>query len=105
MNNLVSKRLSIGEVAKKIGVASHTIRFWTEEFPEYIPFEVGKGERRYYSESAIKIFERINKLIHEDGVKIRVIKEKKLLLHLPSSSKLLDIKKNLLDALEKLNQI
>jgi DNA-binding transcriptional MerR regulator len=97
--------LSIGEVAKKVGVASHTIRFWTEEFAEYIPFEVGKGERRYYPENALKIFEKINHLIHNEGVKIRIIKEKKLLLNPTSNSKLTDLKNILEEVLEKLNQI
>lgn len=74
------KNKSIGEVAKEVGVEIHTIRFWTDEFAEYIPFEIGKGERRYYPEDAINVFKRINHLIHKDGIRIKSIKEKKMLL-------------------------
>ena len=73
------KLLSIGEIAKKVDVASHTIRFWTEEFEEYIKFEIGKGERRYYPEESIATFNKIKNLIHFEGIKIKTIKEKKLL--------------------------
>lgn len=75
-----SKPVSIGEVAKIIGVEIHTIRFWTDEFKEYISFTIGKGERRYYDENAIACLEKIKKLLYTDGIRIKVIKEKKLLL-------------------------
>jgi DNA-binding transcriptional MerR regulator len=102
------KKLSIGEVAKILGVAGHTIRFWTAEFPEYIPFEIGKGERRYYPETALPVFQKINHLIHSEGIKIRVIKEKKLLLSSniqTNSGKLTEIKTLLQDALTALQKI
>ena len=74
------KPFSIGEVAKMIGVEIHTIRFWTEEFGDYINFTLGKGDRRYYDENAIKILQKIQTLIHTDGIRIKAIKEKKMLL-------------------------
>jgi DNA-binding transcriptional MerR regulator len=72
--------LSIGEVAKKVGVEIHTIRFWTDEFESYLNFEIGKGNRRYYSLSSVETFIKINKLIHIDGIRIKAIKEKKMLV-------------------------
>jgi DNA-binding transcriptional MerR regulator len=98
----MKKLFSIGEIAKKVGVAGHTIRFWTEEFEEYVPFEIGKGERRYYPEVAVEVFNQINDLIHNQGVKIRVIKEKKLLLERPKSTKITEIKQILEELLQKL---
>lgn len=77
----MKKLLSIGSLAKVIGMPVHTIRFWTDEFEEFIKYEVGKGERRYYDESAVQTFFKIKKLIHEDGIKIKSIKEKKMLLN------------------------
>ena len=71
---------SIGQVAKITGFEIHTIRFWTGEFEEYLEFKLGAGDRRYYNQKSVEIFKKINKLIHEDGLKIRVIKEKNLLL-------------------------
>lgn len=88
----MKKLLSIGNLAKAIGVEVHTVRFWTEEFEEFIKYELGKGDRRYYDESAIKTFLKIKKLIHEDGIKIKSIKEKKLLLVSPTKEMLTEIK-------------
>ncbi len=103
----MKERLSIGEVAKELGVQSHTIRFWTDEFAEYIKFEIGKGERRYYTTDAIDVFINIRDLIHSEGIKIRVIKEKKLLLNKkqPQSIDAGQVKQNLLDALKVLESI
>ena len=105
-NKTKVKPLSIGEVAKRIGVEIHTIRFWTEEFNEYITFEIGKGDRRYYEESSILVFEKIKKLIHEQGIRIKTIKEKKLLLkpYLNEDSKKEELI-NLLEVLEKAKTI
>lgn len=80
------KLISIGVAAKAAGVEVHTIRFWTEEFSEYIPFEIGKGKRRYFTEDSVKIFKKINHLIHAEGIRIRSIKEKKLLLEIVSTA-------------------
>lgn len=98
------KLLSIGEVAKQVNVASHTVRFWTEEFTEYIKFEIGKGDRRYYPNEAVEVFKKINHLIHEEGIKIRVIKEKKLLLN-QSNPKLTQIKNTLEEILETVKRM
>lgn len=81
------KVFSIGEIAKMIDVEIHTIRFWTDEFSEYIQYELGKGDRRYYEASALSVFSKIRELIHKDGIRIKVIKEKKLLLQPSQSSK------------------
>lgn len=107
----MEKLLSIGEVAKELNVASHTIRFWTEEFSEYIKFETGKGERRYYPTHSLDVFFKIKNLIHSEGVKIRIIKEKKLLLAQEKTntgqlnSKLLSIETLLKEALNELENI
>ena len=78
----------------------HTIRFWTDEFEEFIRFEIGKGERRYYDESAVATFFKIKKLIHEDGIKIKSIKEKKMLLISPKKDKLTEVKHILVELQE-----
>ena len=71
--------ISIGEVAKILGVESHTIRFWNQEFKDNIPYHISRGNRRYYNNQSIDIFKKIQKLIHKDGIKIRVIKDKQML--------------------------
>ncbi len=73
------KELSIGKIAKILGVEAHTIRFWTNEFESFIPYTLGKGDRRYYNEQSVEVFKRIKDLIHVQGVKIRFIKENSML--------------------------
>lgn len=71
--------ISIGKVAKIIGVEAHTIRFWIGEFGDAIPFIVGKGDRRYFNDASLEKFKLIKNLIHDKGIKIRIIKEQNLL--------------------------
>ncbi len=74
-----TNNLSIGKIAKILGVEAHTIRFWTNEFESSIPYTIGKGDRRYYNEQSVEVFKRIKDLIHVQGVKIRFIKDNSLL--------------------------
>lgn len=70
----MSDLLSIGEIAKIVGVEGHTIRFWNSVF-DHIPYIVGRGKRRYYSISAADDFIKIKKMVHEGGMKINKLKE------------------------------
>ncbi len=63
------RKRSIGEVAEELGVETHVIRFWEEQFPQIRP-ETGKGGRRYYYNKQIKIVKNIKKFLHEDGYTI-----------------------------------
>jgi DNA-binding transcriptional MerR regulator len=71
--------LSVGDIAKEVGVETHTIRFWTDEFEKNITLVLGKGARRYYKRSNIPIFKLINRLIHTDGYRIKSIKDNNLI--------------------------
>lgn len=64
---------SIGDVAKKLNLPVHTIRFWTEEFP-HIEF-LRKNNRRYYDDKAVDEFKKIKELSHKKGLKIEGIKQ------------------------------
>jgi len=63
------RKRSIGEVAKEIGVETHVIRFWEEQFPQIKP-ETGKAGRRYYYNKQVEIIKNIKKFLHEDGYTI-----------------------------------
>lgn len=67
------KDYSIGEVAKKLNLPVHTIRFWTETF-EHIEYLKRNG-RRYYDEKAIEELKKIKELSHKKGMKIEGIKQ------------------------------
>lgn len=68
-------KYSIGEIAKIIGIETHTIRFWSTEMNQYISPTIGRGGRRYYSDTDLVMFERIRDLIRVKGYTIGMIKK------------------------------
>lgn len=66
---------SIGEVAKILGVESHTVRFWSKELPQQISPKIGAGGRRYFTESDIERLRTIKELIHEKGYRLSMVKK------------------------------
>lgn len=69
------KGYSIGEVAKLIGVETHTVRFWSNELEELFSPNIGAGNRRYYSESDISCFKKVKELVHQKGYRLGFIKK------------------------------
>jgi len=71
----MSKQYSIGEVAKITGIEGHTIRFWSTELSHKIKPTIGKGNRRYYTDSDITLLKEIKDLIHSKGYTIAMLKK------------------------------
>jgi len=65
----IDKKRSIGDIAHELGVETHVIRFWEEQFPQIKP-EIGKGGRRYYYNKQLKVLKRVKKFLHEEGYTI-----------------------------------
>lgn len=59
----------IGEVAKLLGVETHVIRFWQQQFPHVQPTRSSTG-RFLYSRSQVEQLERIRRLLHEERLTI-----------------------------------
>lgn len=68
--------LSIGKVAKIVGVETHTIRFWCNELSELLHPKRGFGNRRYYDENTIEILKRVKYLMHDEGMSLAGVKKK-----------------------------
>lgn len=64
---------SIGEVAKKLNLPVHTIRYWATIF-KHIEFATKNG-RRYFDNTAIDEFKKIKELEHKKGLTIDGIKQ------------------------------
>ena len=64
---------SIGNVAKKLNLPVHTIRYWTQTF-NHIKVSTING-RRYYDESAVEELKKIKELEYKKGLKIDGIKQ------------------------------
>ena len=63
----------IREVAKLIGVATSTLRFWEDCFSQLKPSRTINGQRRY-SEDDVQIISRIKFLVHDQGFPIELAK-------------------------------
>lgn len=58
--------LAIGELADRIGVPTHVLRYWETRFPQLKPLQ-RSGRRRYYRSEDIALAERIHHLLHVQG--------------------------------------
>ncbi|MDR2760715.1 MAG: MerR family transcriptional regulator [Rickettsiales bacterium] len=70
----MSKKRSIGEAAKEIGVPEHVLRFWEKEFGGYISPTLGIGGRRYYYDDDMAALLTIKKYLYEKGFTIKGVK-------------------------------
>jgi len=68
------KYYSIGDVAKKFGVASSLIRYWEQEFPTISPKKNAKGNRCYTVED-VKEIEMVYHLVKEKGYTLQGAKD------------------------------
>ena len=62
--------LTIGELARELGVAQHILRYWESRFPQLRPLQ-RSGNRRYYRPSDVALARRINSLLNEQGFTVR----------------------------------
>ena len=58
--------LGIGELAVRIGVPTHVLRYWETRFPQLTPLQ-RSGRRRYYRTEDVALAERIHHLLHVQG--------------------------------------
>ena len=58
--------LAIGELADRIGVPAHVLRYWETRFPELKPLQ-RSGKRRYYRAEDVALAEKIHDLLHVKG--------------------------------------
>ncbi len=67
MSTPSTKLYSIGQVYAITGIPKPTLRFWEKEFTDYlIPFRT-PGNQRRYDDNAVKLIERIDRLVHNEG--------------------------------------
>jgi DNA-binding transcriptional MerR regulator len=62
--------LTIGEMAQRLGVRTHILRYWEEQFPMLNPLKRAGG-RRLYRPADVALLEQINDLLHNQGYTIR----------------------------------
>jgi DNA-binding transcriptional MerR regulator len=62
--------LTIGEMADRLGVKTHILRYWEEQFPMLNPLKRAGG-RRLYRPDDVKLLIQINDLLHKQGYTIK----------------------------------
>jgi DNA-binding transcriptional MerR regulator len=62
--------LTIGEMADRLGVKTHILRYWEEQFPMLKPLKRAGG-RRLYRPDDVALLHQINDLLHKQGYTIR----------------------------------
>ncbi len=73
-NKDLKKYYSIGEVAKRFGVAESLLRYWEKEFPTIKPRKAGRGVRQYTVED-IEEIGLIYNMVKVRGMKIAAARE------------------------------
>ncbi|MFM2410074.1 MAG: hypothetical protein RL481_902 [Pseudomonadota bacterium] len=62
--------LTIGEMADRLGVKTHILRYWEEQFPMLNPLKRAGG-RRLYRPTDVALLEQIDDLLHKQGYTIK----------------------------------
>jgi DNA-binding transcriptional MerR regulator len=62
--------LTIGEMAERLGVRTHILRYWEEQFPMLQPLKRAGG-RRLYRPTDVALLEQIKDLLDGQGFTIR----------------------------------
>ncbi len=67
--------VSINEVAKRLSVPAHTLRYWEKQFPTAIRPTTGAGGRRYYRAETVERLNTIKDLLYTRGMTIAGVKK------------------------------
>jgi len=62
--------LTIGELARELGVAQHILRYWESRFTQLRPLQ-RSGNRRYYRPQDVEIARSIHRLLNVEGFTIK----------------------------------
>jgi DNA-binding transcriptional MerR regulator len=75
MENKGEYFIPINEVAKRLGVPAHTLRYWEKQFPGAIRPVTGAGNRRYYRQDTVDKIDMIKSLLYDKGMTIAGVKK------------------------------
>jgi len=65
---------TIGEVAVRLDIPQHVLRFWESKFPQVKPLKRGGG-RRYYRPEDVDLLGRIRELLYVDGYTVKGVQK------------------------------
>lgn len=60
---------TIGEVSSALGIKTHVLRYWEQQFPALAPLK--RSGRRYYRSEDIALLETIDRLVNREGYTLK----------------------------------
>ena len=75
MENKGEYFIPINEVAKRLDVPAHTLRYWEKQFSGAIRPTTGSGGRRYYRPDMVEKIQTIKTLLYDKGMTIAGVKK------------------------------
>lgn len=78
MNETKNEYFSIAKVEKIVGLPSSTLRYYEKEFSFYLNIQKSAGGHRRYTKDQIQKFIYLKKLIHQQGLSIKEVKNRVL---------------------------
>jgi DNA-binding transcriptional MerR regulator len=61
---------TIGELGEALGIKTHVLRYWEDQFPQLKPLK-RSGGRRYYRPEDVALVREIDRLVNRDGYTLR----------------------------------
>jgi DNA-binding transcriptional MerR regulator len=61
---------TIGELGEALGIKSHVLRYWEDQFPQLKPLK-RSGGRRYYRPEDVTLVREIDRLVNREGYTLR----------------------------------
>lgn len=71
----MAEHYSIAEVSRITGLASHTLRFYEQQFPVLLDLERTRGGHRIYRARHLEALKSITRLLKDDKIPIRKARE------------------------------
>lgn len=66
--------LTIGELAERLELPQHILRYWETRFPQLRPLQRA-GKRRYYRPEDVALATRIDRLLNHEGYTIKGVQK------------------------------
>jgi DNA-binding transcriptional MerR regulator len=66
--------LTIGELAERLNLPQHILRYWETRFPQLRPLQRA-GKRRYYRPEDVELATRIDRLLNHEGYTIKGVQK------------------------------
>lgn len=70
------KLMTVKEVADATGIPASTIRYYDQQFEEFLGIERGAGRRRLFSSQAVERLKQVQRLLKDEGLSVRQARKK-----------------------------